>query len=241
MQNLSIGRPGCARPKSGFTLVELLVVIAIVGVLVALLLPAVQAARSAARRTQCVSRMHQIGLSLHNYANANDGRFPSVAGHGLDADDSWISTLAPYMENVDLMRICPEDPDRETRQASRGTSYALNSYLAIVVDLDFGEVQIRNVYGAVKDIDKVKATTKTIALFEATEDLHFDHLHAYDWFTEANLINQAVYDTLRREVAVERHAGTANYLYLDGHVDTIPAAQIREWCDAGFNFVKPQR
>ncbi len=92
------------RPRCGFTLVELLVVITIIGILIALLLPAVQAAREAARRGQCSNNLKQIGLSLHGYHDVH-GCFPP----GVMAQNpfpyrkaSWLVRILPFMEQTNL-------------------------------------------------------------------------------------------------------------------------------------------
>ncbi len=110
----------CSRPvppssvrRSGFTLVELLVVIAIIGILVGLLLPAVQAAREAARRMQCSNNLKQYGLAFHNYHDTMK-TFPSsmyfqtpwLTARGNRAQRAagfaWSASILPYIEQTSL-------------------------------------------------------------------------------------------------------------------------------------------
>lgn len=88
--------------KQGFTLVELLVVIAIIGVLVALLLPAVQSAREAARRMSCSNNLKQIGLAVHNY---HDTFLAMPAGSYHGTMGTWQVVILPYIEQKNLHDI----------------------------------------------------------------------------------------------------------------------------------------
>ncbi len=90
------------RRRAAFTLVELLVVIAIIGILIALLLPAVQAVRESARRSSCANNLKQLSLGCHNYANAHYDMLPL----GVGAIDRYalFATLLPFVEETALFR-----------------------------------------------------------------------------------------------------------------------------------------
>lgn len=145
--------------QPGFTLVELLVVIAIIGVLVALLLPAVQAAREAARRTQCQNHLKQIGLALHNY-NDSHAAFPPSRTTTAPTR-GWVVAVLPYFEQQTLQNtyrmdlnwdhalnrpavstplkvvICPSVPSRNRADANGAVSdyWALRRVSPLLVGL----------------------------------------------------------------------------------------------------------
>jgi prepilin-type processing-associated H-X9-DG protein/prepilin-type N-terminal cleavage/methylation domain-containing protein len=227
--------------RSAFTLIELLVVIAVIAVLVGLLVPAVQKAREAAACAQCANNLHQVGIATLQYYDATNGQF--FLHHPFDADVIafagasnsfaeiyWEDKLMPYMsdsredDNVskqgqrtasDVMYRCPSD--LSLVQADPGgdgvwnrTSYLLNSQLSHKTRR-YGRWTLLRFISQVGTSNFISYVERDAdGLAAAGCDPKQDDFDI--WLGTTNI---------QPWIAFERHTGTANYLYLDGHVTTL--------------------
>ena len=122
---------GSGTRSGGFTLVELLVVIAIIGILIALLLPAVQAAREAARRSQCTNNMKQLGLALHNYHDTYRCLPPLIGGPVLDPatgiGNPYLNSLVRLLPYIEQTTVYSQVASRSSRSFNHFASAACPS------------------------------------------------------------------------------------------------------------------
>ena len=201
-------------PTAAFTLIELLVVITIIGILISLLLPAVQAAREAARSMQCRNNLHQIGLAIDMYIDFQgaNGKFPLAAQMPIDSSNkgnlpSLATALAPYIEQNKAPFNCPDDVPGAGANADQ-------SYFQWQ-GLSYEYPALRPTSNPIVVVDPV--TNKVTSLKTRVE-----YLQKYSHHPEQNPYPsgqvQIAYD-FEPFHAPPMSVGSRNYLYLDGHVD----------------------
>jgi prepilin-type N-terminal cleavage/methylation domain-containing protein/prepilin-type processing-associated H-X9-DG protein len=222
---------------SGFTLVELLVVIAIITVLSTLVVAVARTALLRAKEAQCMSNLRSIGVALQAYADDNGGSYPQTS-HTAALDQAWIVALEPYLGKYDEARICPADPRAKERLAAGGTSYVLNSFVFVPKTNAWGKVT----GPALNRPSAIPYPSQTILAFVCADSVGIgagnDHTHSAQWNRWSAVcadIAPARFGGNGKPTDVD---GRANYLYADGHVESIPAALMKEKTDAGTNIAQ---
>ncbi|MGN6543600.1 MAG: DUF1559 family PulG-like putative transporter [Aureliella sp.] len=234
--------------RRAFTLVELLVVIAIIGILTGLLLPAVQMAREAARRTQCSNNLRQIGIALHNYHGVRRTLPPGCLewrppkGPNTRKQFAWSAMILPYLEQTELYESIdfrvPYDAPTNFKAGSVSLSvYRCPSAVAPPPG-GFGKTDYAGIYGqrittftntnngvfiyerAYRFEDIRDGLSQTICVAEDTRGPDCEWINGRNTFEQSGGINDPKAASFDNEIRSD-HSGGAMVLFTDGHVSLL--------------------
>ena len=214
------------RRHRGFTLIELLVVISAIALLLGILTPALNMARQKARSVSCLSRMRQIGMASVMYVQDNNGHFARSSHSAASVGClRWGPAFMPYLGYGDYKGSktpaweaasqkfyrCPSD-----RRKNFTYSYGKNVWFELEAYETAEALEISNgpTYHTVM---KVRRPGTTIEFGELRSPSAEDHFMAHFWLMDTDIFEGM--DTTV-EIDTKRHGGMANYIYIDGHVET---------------------
>jgi len=223
-------KPTCLGAKRAFTLIELLVVVAIIALLAAILFPVFSQARENARRSSCQSNLKQLGLCFVQYNQDYDDTMPWDDQPGSASwGNIWMNTMQPYIRNWQILK-CPSDSNTNIPGPGTGnTSYVINDMYNNMDSGNYGVFSSRYGAGATVRVPAIVAPSTTI---EATDNNSANsclmgqpnstgwawEAGSYTWY--ATQINSTPGFRELNTIG-ERHLGTLNALYMDGHVKAV--------------------
>ena len=213
-----VARPTTAHRRTrltAFTLMELLIVIVVIGLLTALLMPALASAREHARKTRCASNMKQVALGMTMYLGDHDERFPATINETYDLDRAaWGQLVEPYVHNRKLFRCPSLGPT-----ANEGIRHF--NYFQFFITIPFGYNQT---YLGHPDrpmtMAKVKNPAETVLLADSKNDFSERGGQQHGWF-EIYAPSTGV-----TEAVALRHSRGANVVFVDTRVDWMLSKQI---------------
>ena len=189
--------------QPAFTLVELLTVVTIIATLSTLGLAATRGVTEKTKTSQCLNDLRQVGIAVQLYVGDNSGRFPNTSHQGVAA--SWTNTLADFLRTNFLGRCCSVPKHRSK------LTYAWNDALA-------------DAQGFGVTSPSFRSPSSTMVVTELATNLIGEHFHFSGTRGGASRITP---NQFRGEVNVTCHGSSANYLFADGHVETLSWTEVQ--------------